>query len=158
VAARALQDQFTLTPVDGSAHPAGIPGPDPRVPEELAFWERLRVAVQAFPPPVAEAEMLARLEPLGLLSKTSPYLDPHPDLTDLLVGGQAVGEATIEQLMKDQPASATGWQPATHIRLQRPRAGDRDDRRTRVEDRGTEPALRDEGRRRPGRALGQPRL
>jgi hypothetical protein len=85
------------------------------VPEELAFWERLRVAVQAFPPPTAEAEMLARLEPLGLLSETSPYLDPHPNLTDLLVGGQAEGEASIEQLMKNQPASATGWQPATHI-------------------------------------------
>jgi hypothetical protein len=115
VAARALQDQFTLTPAEGSAQPTGIPSPDPRVPEELAFWERLRVAVQAFPPPTAEAEMLARLEPLGLLSETSPYLDPHPNLTDLLVGGQAEGEASIEQLMKNQPASATGWQPATHI-------------------------------------------
>jgi hypothetical protein len=67
VAVRALQDQFTLTPADGGAQPAGIPDPDPRVPEGLAFWERLSVAVQAFPPP-AESAMLARLEPRGLLS------------------------------------------------------------------------------------------
>jgi hypothetical protein len=155
VAARALQDQFTLTPAEGSAQPTGIPSPDPRVPEELAFWERLRVAVQAFPPPTAEAEMLARLEPLGLLSETSPYLDPHPNLTDLLVGGQAEGEASIEQLMKNQPASADRVAAGhAHLRLQRPRAGDRHDRRTRMEDRGTGPAVRDEGGRRPGRPSG----
>ena len=54
-AVHALQDQFTLTPLavhQGGATPpvvAGVPTPDPRVGEELGWWERFRVALAAFP-------------------------------------------------------------------------------------------------------------
>jgi hypothetical protein len=56
-AARALQDQFTLTPLSvqqGGAPPgapAGIPAGDPQVSEELQWWESFRVQLAAFPPP-----------------------------------------------------------------------------------------------------------
>jgi hypothetical protein len=114
-AVRALQDQFTLTPLDPHVPPpAGIPDADPGVPVELAFWQRLRVAVQAFPPPPDEADLLARLAPLGLTDVTSPYVDADPALARLLIAAQTAGEQQIEQLMTTQPASTTGWQSATH--------------------------------------------
>jgi hypothetical protein len=114
-AVRELAGQFTLTSADGSAEPAGTPFRDPAVPDELRFRERLRVAVQTFPPPASEAEMLARLEPLGLLSDPSPYGDADVELTELLVTAQARGKAQIEHPMTSQPASPTGWQSAIHI-------------------------------------------
>jgi hypothetical protein len=54
-AVHALQDQFTLTPLtvhQGAATPpavAGAPQPDPRARQDLAWWERFRVALAAFP-------------------------------------------------------------------------------------------------------------
>jgi hypothetical protein len=54
-AARGLQDQFTLTPLavdQGGQAPrpvAGVPEADPRVREDLKWWETFRVALAAFP-------------------------------------------------------------------------------------------------------------
>jgi len=59
-AVHALQDQFTLTPLavgtggPAPAEVAGVPKPDPRVPEELRWWDQFRVALAAFPPPAAD--------------------------------------------------------------------------------------------------------
>ena len=47
---RALQPQFTLTPLEGNRPLRGIPQPHADMPEHLRFWELLRVWSQAFPP------------------------------------------------------------------------------------------------------------
>ena len=62
-AVHALQDQFTITPLsvrDGGpvAATPGAPRPDPRVREDLQWWERLRVALVSFPPPQADARFV----------------------------------------------------------------------------------------------------
>lgn len=72
-------DQFTLAPLGGaSATATGAPAPDPRVPGELLWWERTRVALAAFPPPPADTPFLAAAGDLGLDAVDSPYVDPDP--------------------------------------------------------------------------------
>jgi hypothetical protein len=118
---RALQDQFTLTPLSvhsGGAAPgplAGLPQPDERVPTELEWWERFRVALAAFPPPKADAPFLAGCAKLGLTAPDSPYIDLDPERAQVLIEGAKAGEAMIEQLMKQVHASPAGWQSAMHL-------------------------------------------
>jgi len=114
-AVHALQDQFTLTPLEDAADAAGVPGPDPRVGEDLRWWETFRVQLAAFPPPAADAPLLAIAETLGLTASESPYVDPDPELAEALIAGQKEGQATIEELGKGGPPTATGWQPGLHI-------------------------------------------
>ncbi|MCQ4121738.1 DUF1254 domain-containing protein [Rhodococcus sp. FXJ9.536] len=45
-----LQSGLALTPVGDHDPASGLPTPDPNVPEELAFWEKLRVYALAYPP------------------------------------------------------------------------------------------------------------
>ena len=55
-AVHAIQDQFTLTPLNASPAPtAPVPDPDPAVPEALRWWETFRVELAAFPPPAGDA-------------------------------------------------------------------------------------------------------
>ena len=65
-AVHALQDQFTLT----ACRCVGAARRDPRraadgVADDLVWWDRLRVALAAFPPPAGDAPFIARLERLG---------------------------------------------------------------------------------------------
>lgn len=120
-AAHALQDQFTLTPLSvylGGSAPqpvAGVPQPDPRVGEELRWWEEFRVALAAFPPPAADAPLLALCAQLGLTAGASPYFDPDPALAQVLVAGEKAAEAKLEELIKAAARPVNGWQSATHI-------------------------------------------
>jgi hypothetical protein len=120
-AVNALQDQFTLTALsvyNGGAAPGpltGLPEPDPRVGEELEWWERFRVALAAFPPPEADAPFLAACEKLGLTSPDSPYVDLAPERAQVLAEGAKAGQARIEELMKQVHASPAGWQSAMHL-------------------------------------------
>jgi len=109
----ALQDRFTLTPVDPSTTLAGIPTPAAGVAEDLAWWERLRVALAAFPPPAGDAPFLAALGQLGLTAAESPFVDPDPALADALRAGQAAGIDTIEQLAAGG-ALGSAWLSAKH--------------------------------------------
>jgi hypothetical protein len=54
---------------------AGIPEPDARVGEELDWWERFRILLQAFPPPQADAPFLQAREQLGLIASESPFVE-----------------------------------------------------------------------------------
>jgi hypothetical protein len=113
----ALQDQFTLTPL--SADPirpvaVGVPEPDPRVTENLRWWEAFRVELAAFPPPTADAPRLALAGAFGLTASESPYLDPDPELADALVAGAKAGREQIEALAKGGAAAASGWTSAMH--------------------------------------------
>jgi hypothetical protein len=117
----ALQDQFTLAPLSvhqgGAAPPpvAGVPTPDPRVGEELAWWERFRVALAAFPPPAGDKPFLALAERCGATASQSPYVDPDPQLAEVLVAGQQAGQARIEALAKGGGDAPGGWTSALHL-------------------------------------------
>lgn len=120
-AVHALQDQFTLTPLtvhQGAATPpavAGAPQPDPRARQDLAWWERFRVALAAFPPPVGDGQFLALAEQFGATATESPYVDPDPGLAEVLVAGQQAGQAKIEELAGQGGGDAVnGWTSALH--------------------------------------------
>ena len=120
-AVHALQDQFTLTPLSvhqGAAAPpavAGVPKPDPRVGEDLAWWERFRVALAAFPPPAGDKAFVALAERFGATTAESPYVDPDPGLAEVLVAGQQAGQARIEELAKGSGDAPGGWTIAVHL-------------------------------------------
>jgi hypothetical protein len=115
-AVHALQDQFTLTPLNGDGGPgAGLPQPDPRVPEELRWWETFRVELAAFPPPAADAPLLSIAEMLGLTGSESPYVDADPELADALIAGAEAGQETVETLAKGGAPPASGWISAMHM-------------------------------------------
>jgi hypothetical protein len=120
-AARALQDQFTLTPLSlyqgGEAPGAvtGVPEPDPRVGRDLRWWEAFRVALAAFPPPPADGPFLQAAARLGLTDAASPYADPDPALAGLLTEGQRQGEAMVERLSRTGLQIADGWSTARHV-------------------------------------------
>lgn len=120
-AVHSLQDQFTLTPLSvyqGEAVPkpeAGVPQPDPRVGEDLKWWEEFRVALAAFPPPAGDAPFLAVCKELGLLEAESPYIQPEPTLARILVEGQNAAINKIEELIKSVAKPVYGWQDAKHV-------------------------------------------
>ena len=118
-AVQALQDQFTLTPLAGGASPgqvAGAPKPDPGVREDLRWWEQFRIALAAFPPPQADAPFVALAERFGATAAESPYVDPDPQLAELLAAGQQAGQAKIEELAGSGGGHGPGgWSSAMHM-------------------------------------------
>jgi hypothetical protein len=119
-AVHALQDQFTITPLsarNGEAAPAtpGAPKPDPRVREELQWWERFRAALIAFPPSQADAWFVEQAATLGATAAESQYVNPDPALAGVLAAGAAAGQQKIEELMQGAGQDATnGWNSAMH--------------------------------------------
>ena len=120
-AAHVLQDQFLLTPLSvykGGAAPdsvAGVPQPDPRVRPELGWWEELRVALAAFPPPAGDAPFLAACERLGLTAAGAPLVSPDDELAQALVAGQRTAEDKVEELIKQAARPVNGWQNVAHM-------------------------------------------
>jgi hypothetical protein len=117
-AVQALQDQFTLTPLAGGASPGqvtGAPKLDPRVRDDLRWWEQFRIALAAFPPPPGDAPFLALAERFGATAAESPYVDPDPELAELLAAGQQAGQAKIEELAGSGGGAAGGWTSAMHM-------------------------------------------
>ena len=114
-AVQALQAGLTLTPL-GAGAGRGLPAPDPSVPEELRFFEQLRVWMQAFPPAARDLDHQRRFEPLGLLEPTSPYVDPDPGLAATLQGGLQRGREELEQALTHSPSpKQNGWSLTYHI-------------------------------------------
>ena len=112
-AVRALQQDLTLTP---SGEGRGIPAPDPDVPEDVAFFERLRVWSQAFPPAARDIEYQRRFEPLGVFAVQSPYTDAGSDLVAVLRAGLAAGREHMEQALKlGAGPRQNGWSLTYHI-------------------------------------------
>jgi hypothetical protein len=117
----ALQDQFTVTPLsvfEGGAAPAPVPGvpqPDPRVGEELKWWEQFRVALAAFPPPAPDAPFLAICEKFGLTAAESPYVNPNEALVKILTTGVTAAQAKLEELIKNAAKPVNGWQNVLHV-------------------------------------------
>ncbi len=142
----ALEDQFSLRPVDANAGaPAGTPAPDPGVADELRWWEELRVAIAAHPPPPADAPYLEKAAALGLTATESPYVTPDPTLARILVEGEQQGEAIIEDLAKNALKIVDGWSSAMHgfdYNLDFFEIGTVDDAQWKVADRTTAYVLR----------------
>lgn len=119
-AVHALQDQFTIAPLsvfEGGAAPApvaGVPVSDPRVPDQLKWWEEFRVALAAFPPPAADAPFVAVCEQFGLTAAESPYVNADPQLTQILVAAEQAAHQKIEELMHGAARTPNGWQDSLH--------------------------------------------
>jgi len=116
----AVQDRFTLTPLsvrEGGPAPAtpGAPEPDPRVRGDLQWWEQFRVALASFPPAAGDAPFIDLAAQFGVTATESPYVDPDPELAELLVAGKAAGQQKIEELMSGAGTTAVnGWNSAMH--------------------------------------------
>ena len=113
-AVRAVQDQFALTALTEGPPPAGVPRPDPRVADDLLWWERFRVALAAFPPPSGDASFVELCASFGLTDAESPYVDPEPTLAAALRAGQAAGQELIEALARGGE-TVNGWRCAAHV-------------------------------------------
>ena len=112
-AVRALQQGLTLTPTHAGR---GIPTPDLDVPDDLAFFERLRISMQAFPPAARDRERQQRFAPLGLLARHSPYADADAGLASALKAGLAAGREQMEQALKlGAGERQNGWSLTYHI-------------------------------------------
>ena len=85
---RALQARLTLT---STAPGDGIPGGEPAVPEDLRFFEQLRVWMAAFGPSERDQTYQRRFEPLGLFAEQSPYTDGDSELAAVLRGALTGG-------------------------------------------------------------------
>ncbi len=108
-----LQAQLVLSPTGAGA---GIPSPDPAVPEQLRFFEQLRVWMQAFPPAERDLDYQRRFEPLGLFEPDSPYVDGDPALAAALAEGLKRGRANLEAaLTGGQGPKQNGWDLTYHI-------------------------------------------
>uniref|UniRef100_UPI0036DD1B87 DUF1254 domain-containing protein n=1 Tax=Kitasatospora sp. NPDC058218 TaxID=3346385 RepID=UPI0036DD1B87 len=114
---RALQEGLTLEPLEPGGLAAGLPAPDPEVPERLAFFERLRIWMAAFPPAGPDIEYQQRFAPLGLLDTgPSPYRAAAPDWTLALLKGLAAGRERVEAATRppeDHPAGE--WRTGLHL-------------------------------------------
>ncbi len=120
-AIKALQSQLTVRPlqvsdagVGSTSKRAGAPQPDARVPEDLRFWEQMRVWMHVFPPSQPEQAYQQRFAALGLLADSSPYVNPSTPLADALRAGLQAGEQRLEQMIKEGSATKTGWAIMPH--------------------------------------------
>lgn len=111
----ALQKGFTLRPLEAGKTAQGMPTADPNVPDELKFWENLRVWMQGFPPSDADQQVQKQFAPLGLLNPTSPYINADPGLAAVLKGGYAAAEAKMEAALKSGAGLVNGWNVTMHI-------------------------------------------
>jgi hypothetical protein len=111
-----LQRQLTITPTSGNGRPQEMPRPEPGVPENLRFFERMRVWMTAFPPSDADQRYQQRFAPLGLLDRESPYFDAPAELVEALTGGLAAAKAKLEEASRaGSTAKVNGWSVGLHL-------------------------------------------
>lgn len=112
----ALQDATTLTPVDSAARPAGLAAPDPAVPEELLFFEKLRLWSQQFPPAPRDATLQASLAPLGVTdSGAAPFAGLPTETIAALTSGLDTAKSTLHTaLTSGSSPEVNGWKLTFH--------------------------------------------
>jgi hypothetical protein len=119
-AVRALQDGLKLTPGrpdEGIGRALrGLPGTGSAAMEDIGFFERMRVWMEAFPPAERDLDYQARFAPLGLLEPRSPYVDPDPALLGDLRVGLAQGKDLLERSLRSGSSPRqNGWQLTYHV-------------------------------------------
>ncbi|GAA3373482.1 DUF1254 domain-containing protein [Streptomyces sannanensis] len=120
---------------------AGLPTPDPAVPEQLRFFEELRVWMADFPPPPPDSAYQDRFQPLGLLEEgPSPYAGADPALVRALEAGLAAGRERVEIASEPPPheSPAGAWEMDLHLfdyNLDRLGPGTLDEARWKIADR-----------------------
>ncbi len=93
-----------------------MPATDPAVPEVLAFWERLRVWMAAFPPAERDRPLQQGFAPLGLLrSGPSPYRDVDSELAAVLIPAEQAAPEALEQSLHSSSPTVDGWQQTFHV-------------------------------------------
>jgi hypothetical protein len=111
-AVRALQQQLKLTP---SRRGAGLPAPNPGVPEDLQHFERMRVWMRTFPPAARDRDYQQRFAPLGLFATQSLYAQPDSELAAALRAGLTAGHERMEQALRHGSApQQNGWTLSYH--------------------------------------------
>jgi hypothetical protein len=115
-AVHALQDATTLTPIDADAVAVGLAAPDPGVPEELVFFEKLRVWSQQFPPADRDRPLQEGLAPLGITQVgSSPYATlSADDRTSLVAGLEEAKSALHTALVSGHSPEVNGWKLTFH--------------------------------------------
>ncbi len=160
-AVHALQDAAELQPLDADATASGLPAIDPDVPEDLVFFEKLRVWSQALPPAARDLPVQESLADTGITQTAdSPYANPDAEFATWLREGRQDGETTLEQVLASGGSSpiVNGWKLTMHVfdyNLDFFEVGALDDP---VQARGPEGPLRRADGRRVSRSVGQPRL
>lgn len=115
---RALQDATTLTALDPTAIPAGLPtAAADNLPEAVAFYEKLRLYSQAYPPAQRDQPLQATFAPIGLTTGSSPYLDPNPGLLQALTAGHTQGQHDLRAALTTGGSSpqVNGWKLTYHV-------------------------------------------
>ena len=115
---RALQDATTLTQMDPAAVPAGLPEPTKGLSEAAAFYDKLRLYSQAFPPARRDQPVQASFAPIGLSTAgDSPYLNPEPQLGRAITAGYAQGQENLHTALTTGGASplVNGWNLTYHV-------------------------------------------
>lgn len=113
----ALQDQLVLESIGVPGPLAGLPVPDEAVPEDMRFWEQLRVLMAAFPPDPEDAEYHRRYAAFGLLHEgVSPYRAMPDQLGQALRGGAAEARQRIEDASRAGLGDPDeSWQISLHL-------------------------------------------
>src|SRR5690606_22594797 len=114
-AVHALQDATTLKSL-GSAGHRGLPsGATEGLSTALAFWERYRVASQAFPPPARDVALQESLAVLGLTGDV-PVGELDPSDQDVLSAAHDAGMAVLEQANRGGHTEIRdGWHLTYHV-------------------------------------------
>jgi len=108
-----LQQRLTLTQ---TAPGHGVPDGDPSVPEDLSFFEQLRVWMAAFPPSERDQAYQRHFAPLGLLDAQSPYSDGDGELTEVLRQALASAKQRMEEVLRgDTSPTQNGWSLTYHV-------------------------------------------
>jgi len=140
-AVQGLQSGLSLEPFGTPASPKGLPAPA-AVPAELAFFERMRVWMQAFPPSEPDRAYQQRFAPLGLLDPASSYADCPPGLAEALTAGADAAKQTMDTALTAGGLApvVNGWTLTFHMfdyNLDHLGPGTIDDPAWKMGDRGT---------------------
>ena len=140
-AVQGLQSGLSLEPYGTPAPPKGLPAPA-AVPAELAFFERMRAWMQAFPPSGPDRAYQQRFAPLGLLDPASSYADCPPGLADALTVGADAAKQTMDAALTAGGLApvVNGWTLTFHMfdyNLDHLGPGTIDDPAWKIGDRGT---------------------
>ncbi|OLN26948.1 DUF1254 domain-containing protein [Desulfosporosinus metallidurans] len=119
----ALQKQFTLIPLskflngDYSSSPMSenerLLNPDSDVPDELKFWEKLRVALKNNPPQEDEAGLINTFAEIGLTADISPFTKLDPAFARGLIRAEKATKESIDKSTKNQGTVINGWNVIT---------------------------------------------